>query len=64
MKAKDLIEILEGLRENEEVYFLPNNSDYPEEFTFDVRRNVEIRAFWGDDFKGTLLVSDGQVGGC
>ena len=64
MKAKELIEILEGLKPDEDVFFLPENSYYPEEFTYEIRRNVEIRAFLGSDFKGTIITSDGQVGGC
>lgn len=63
MKAKDLIELLESLREDEEVYFLAENSHYPEDFSKSFRRGVEIRAFWGKDKNGTILVSGGQVGG-
>lgn len=64
MKVKDLIYFLEGFRDEEEIYFLPNNSCYPEDFSENFRRGVEIRSFWGDNFKGTVLISDGQVGGC
>lgn len=63
MKVKDLIDILEGLDENEEVYFLPTNSYYPEDFSDDVRRNMNINSFWGGGHKATILFSDGQVGG-
>lgn len=63
MKAKDLIELLEGLRPDEEVFFLPNNSYYPEDFSERVRRNGNIRSFWGPDYKATIIFSDGQVGG-
>lgn len=63
MKAKDLIEILESLDENEEILFLPTNSYYPEDFSDDVHSNVTIRAFWGADYKATVLYSDGQAGG-
>ena len=63
MKAKDLIDMLGYLDPEEEVYFLPENSSYPEDFDGNVERNIEIRSFWGSDFKGTLLISDGQIGG-
>ena len=63
MQASELIEILEGLRPDEEVFFLPNNSSYPEDFSGFIRRNVNIRAFWGPDYKATIIFSDGQVGG-
>lgn len=64
MKVSDLIDLLEGLKPDEEIYFLPTNSYYPEDFSEDVRRKVEIRSFWGENFKGTIISSDGQVGGC
>ena len=63
MKVKDLIEILECLKEDEEILFLPENSHYPEDFSDIIRRDVVINSFWGDDYKATILYSDGQVGG-
>ncbi len=63
MKAKDLISVLEDLNPETDVYFKPQNSSYPEDFTGYVRENITIRAFWGPDFKGAILTSDGQVGG-
>ncbi len=63
MKVRDLVEILENLPQEDEIYFLPENSNYPEDFGYGVRRNMEIRAFWGSDFKGTIMYSEGQVGG-
>lgn len=63
MKVRDLVEILENLPQEDQIYFCPTNSSYPEEFSCEVRRNVEIRAFWGSDFEATILYSEGQVGG-
>ena len=63
MKVKDLIEILEGLKEDEEILFLPENSSYQEDFSDETRRNVGIRSFWGKDYKATILISGEQVGG-
>ena len=63
MKVKDLIYILEDLHPDDEVYFLPANSCYPEDFSDESARKMEIRSFWGSDFSGYILKSDGQVGG-
>lgn len=63
MKVKDLIEILETLKDDEEILFLPENSYYPEDFSADIRRDVGIRPFWGAGYKANILVSGEQVGG-
>lgn len=63
MKVKELIELLEGFDENEEVLFLPNNSYYPEDFSKQFSKDAYIRAFWGSDYHATVLFSGEQVGG-
>lgn len=62
MKAKDLISVLEELNPETEVFFKPSNSSYVEDFSFKVRENMNIRAFYGDDFTGAVLNSMGQMG--
>lgn len=63
MKARELIEMLEGLDPEKEVYFLPNNSYYAEEISTDYTKNASIHTFWGPDKKGVAVIySGGQVG--
>ena len=63
MKVRDLIDLLEGLNEDEEILFVPNNSNYPEDFSKNIRRDAKVIAYWGPDYKATILFSKGQVGG-
>ena len=63
MKVKDLIGILEGFNEDEEILFVPTNSYYPEDFSYNVRRNAKINSFWGSESQAIVIFSDGQVGG-
>lgn len=63
MTARELIEILEDLNPETEVYFLPSNSCYPEDFSDGQPEKRNIRSFWGEDFTGAIIHSDGQIGG-
>ena len=63
MKVRELISMLENVSQDADVFFKPQNSSYPEEFDNNIRENVTIRAFWGNDFTGTIITSGGQVGG-
>lgn len=63
MKAHELISILEDLNPDTEVYFLPANGMYAQDFAPYVKENVTIHAFFGNDFKGAVIGSGGQVGG-
>ena len=61
MKVRELIEMLENVNPESEVYFRPSNSYYVEDFG-NIRGKVDIRTFWGVDRKGVIINSNGQVG--
>ena len=62
MKAKELITLLEGLNPESEVFFLPANGMYVQDFSPSFKQDVNIRALFGDDRKGVVIGSGGQVG--
>ena len=62
MKVRELIDVLENLDYDSEVYFKPENSSYVEDFSSMVRKTISVRAFYGDDFNAYVMISNGQIG--
>lgn len=57
MTVKELIEFLQGLPEESQVVFKPENSDYVEDFTITARRKM-IRSMFGNDFEAHVIYGE------
>jgi len=62
MKAQELITLLQGLNPESEVFFLPANGMYVQDFSPYFLQEMDIRGFFGGEMKGTVINSGGQVG--